>query len=885
MSAEPPDALIERSAQLDALTRRLAEVVEQREGALVFVGGEAGAGKTSLVHEFSARSSTPVVVGGSEPLRTPRAHGPLLDLAAELGGELTQLVERGASPGDLVDALAEVVTRPTVLVFEDLHWADEATLDLLRVLARRLRRLPALVVATYRDDELSRTHPLRVLLGELATERRVTRLSLPLLSSAGVARLAGDRLDDVEHLYRLTGGNPFFVTEVLAAESDGAPDTVRDAVLARAARLPPRTRRLLEAVAVVPSRAELWLLDAIAPLSLTGLEACLASGMLLADRETVQFRHEIARTSIEESLPPDQALSMHRRALAALVERGDGIDPARVAHHAAAVGDGRSVLAYAPVAAERAARLRAHREAAAHLASALRYVALLPRSRRVDLLERHAYECYLTSQPQLAAESRRKALAEHEAAGDLLRQGDTHRWLSRLAWFSGDGATAETEARLAIELLEPLGATTQLAMAFSNRSQLCMLGDDPAGAREWGGRAILLAEQLGDQEILAHALNNTGTAEAMSGVAEGRATLERSLRIAESEGLEEHVARALTNLASTAIAMHDLDAGLRWADEGIEFCSEHDLDSWRLYLTGWRARARLERGEYDLAARDASTALDAPSLVPTRVNSLVVLGRIRGRRGDGDPWPLLDEALVAATRADELQRRVPVAAARAEVRLLEGRPELVAAETDPVLGTGTRARTGAVDGGAPRAASTCRHRRPAVRGAAPALGVGARRPASGGGGGLGRARFPVRACPGHGGLRRRGTRPGRPRGPAGPRRFRRRVGGRTAPPRAWAAGVVAWAAHGDGAYAVRAHRAPARGARAARGRPAQLGDRRQDGALRTHRGAPRVGGALQAGSGDPRPGGPRRHARRARGRRRRAHVSRLTDWTDGAMDM
>jgi DNA-binding CsgD family transcriptional regulator len=556
----------------------------------------------------------------------------------------------------------------------------------LRVLARRLRRLPALVVATYRDDELSRTHPLRVLLGELATERRVTRLSLPLLSSAGVARLAGDRLDDVEHLYRLTGGNPFFVTEVLAAESDGAPDTVRDAVLARAARLPPRTRRLLEAVAVVPSRAELWLLDAIAPLSLTGLEACLASGMLLADRETVQFRHEIARTSIEESLPPDQALSMHRRALAALVERGDGIDPARVAHHAAAVGDGRSVLAYAPVAAERAARLRAHREAAAHLASALRYVALLPRSRRVDLLERHAYECYLTSQPQLAAESRRKALAEHEAAGDLLRQGDTHRWLSRLAWFSGDGATAETEARLAIELLEPLGSTTQLAMAFSNQSQLCMLGDDPAGAREWGGRAILLAEQLGDQEILAHALNNTGTAEAMSGVAEGRATLERSLRIAESEGLEEHVARALTNLASTAIAMHDLDPGLRWADEGIEFCSEHDLDSWRLYLTGWRARARLERGEYDLAARDASTALDAPSLVPTRVNSLVVLGRIRGRRGDGDPWPLLDEALAAATKADELQRRVPVAAARAEVRLLEGRPELVAAETDPVLG-------------------------------------------------------------------------------------------------------------------------------------------------------------------------------------------------------
>ena len=155
MTAEPPGALIERSEQLDAVALRLAEVVERREGALVFVGGEAGAGKTSLVHEFAARSTVRVVVGGSEPLRTPRAHGPLLDLAAELGGDLSALVEQGASPGDLVDALTQTVTQPTVLVFEDLHWADEATLDLLRHLARRLRRLPALVLATYRDDELS----------------------------------------------------------------------------------------------------------------------------------------------------------------------------------------------------------------------------------------------------------------------------------------------------------------------------------------------------------------------------------------------------------------------------------------------------------------------------------------------------------------------------------------------------------------------------------------------------------------------------------------------------------------------------------------------------------------------------------------------------------
>ncbi len=685
MTAEPPGALIERSEQLDAVTRLLAEVVAQREGALVFVGGEAGAGKTSLVHEFAARSAVRVVVGGSEPLRTPRAHGPLLDLAAELGGDLSALVEQGASPGDLVDALARTVSQPTVLVFEDLHWADEATLDLLRHLARRLRRLPALVLATYRDDELSRAHPLRVLLGELATERRVHRVRLPLLSADGVSRLASGRTVDVERLHLLTGGNPFFVTEVLAAGTEGAPDTVRDAVLARAARLPPLTRRLLEAVAVVPSRAELWLLDAIAPMSLSGLEECLASGMLLADRETVRFRHEIARASIEDSLPPDVALALHRRALAALVESEDPIDPARIAHHAAVVGDSRSVLAYAPVAAERAARLRAHREAAAHLASALRYVDQLPRSGRVDLLERHAYECYLISQPQLAGESQRRALAEHEAAGDRLRQGDSHRWLSRLAWFSGDGPTAETEARLAIELLEPLGPTTELAMAYSNRSQLCMLADDLVGARDWGGRAIELAERLDAPDIVAHALNNVGAAEANAGIRQGLASLERSLHIAEAHGLEEHVARALTNLASTSVGMHDLDAGIPWCDRAIAYCTDHDLDSWRLYTTGWRARAHLERGSWDLALRDAATSLETPSLAPTVVNTLVVLGRIRARRGDGDPWTMLDEALSVATKTDELQRLLPVAAARAEVQVLEGRPDLVSAETDQAL--------------------------------------------------------------------------------------------------------------------------------------------------------------------------------------------------------
>ena len=577
----------------------------------------------------------------------------------------------------------------------------------------------------------------------------------------------------------------------------------------------------------------------------------------MADRETVQFRHEIARASIEESLPPDVALALHRRALAALVERGDGIDPARIAHHAAAVGDGRSVLAYAPVAAERAARLRAHREAAAHLASALRYVDQLPRSGRVDLLERHAYECYLISQPQRASESQRRALAEHEAAGDRLRQGDAHRWLSRLAWFSGDGPTAETEARLAIELLEPLGPTTELAMAYSNRSQLCMLADDLVGARDWGGRAILLAEQLDAPDILAHALNNVGSAEANAGIRQGLATLERSLRIAEAHGLEEHVARALTNLASTSVAMHDLDAGLRWCDEAIDYCTDHDLDSWRLYTTGWRARAHLERGSWDLALRDAATALETPSLAPTRGQHRWWCSDGSARAaGDGDPWPMLDEALSVATKTDELQRLLPVAAARAEARLLEGRPDLVAAETDralaPALARGPVPSMGEVLVWRRRAGLTD----PPYDGLPEPWALelaGRHREAAEAWAGLG---FPYERAWAMVAGRRRRPRPRRSRGPAGPRRHGCRGRRRAPAPGARRAGPLARAARGDRPHAVRAHRAPARGARPARVRPAQLRDRRLDGALRAHRRPPRVGGAGQARRADPRAGGP-----------------------------
>jgi DNA-binding CsgD family transcriptional regulator/tetratricopeptide (TPR) repeat protein len=451
---------------------------------------------------------------------------------------------------------------------------------------------------------------------------------------------------------------------------------------------------VLDAVAIVPLRAELWLLEALTRGDLAGLDAGLASGMLRADGDGVAFRHEIARVTVEEALAPHDRAGLHRRALAALEAAGTG-DLARIAHHACAAGDADAVLRHAPAAAERAARLGAHREAAAELAGALRHADRLPAAERAALLERRSYECYLTGAIDQALDARERALREHHAVGDVRREGDGHRWLSRLHWFSGDNAAAEREARRAIELLERLPPGRELAMAWSNMAQLRMLAADRHAAVEWGGRAIALAERLGDVEVVVHALNNVGTAERAHGVPDGTAKLERSLTLALDSGLEEHVARAYTNLAATAVDRRDhADADRRLA-AGIAYCTEHDLDSWADYMTGCRARSELDQGRWDAAAARAGAVLANPrTTAPTRLTPLVVLGTLRARRGDPDPWTPLDEALAIARGAGELQRVAAVAAARAEARWLAGDDGAVAGETEAALAL-ARARAGA----------------------------------------------------------------------------------------------------------------------------------------------------------------------------------------------
>ena len=294
--------LLERGVFLNELHEAL-QYVARGLGRLVLISGEAGVGKTALVRAFCAevRSGARVLGGACDALFTPRPLGPLADIAEETGEPLAELVRCGARPHEVLIALqVELRARPTVLVLEDLHWADEATLDVLRLLGRRAEATRALVLATYRDDELDREHLLRVVLGGLGATPGIGHLTLPPLTVEAVRALAGPHGVDGDELYRRTRGNPFFVTEALRTGGDVLPPTVRDAVLARVARLSPQARRVLDTVAVVPARADLWLLEAVAPHELERLDECLASGVLEEVGMALGFRHELARLAVEQ---------------------------------------------------------------------------------------------------------------------------------------------------------------------------------------------------------------------------------------------------------------------------------------------------------------------------------------------------------------------------------------------------------------------------------------------------------------------------------------------------------------------------------------------------------------------------------------------------------
>jgi class 3 adenylate cyclase/tetratricopeptide (TPR) repeat protein len=692
------DKLLERSDAIETLADSLARVVRTARGRLALVSGEAGVGKTALLRRFceDQNQSTRILWGTCDPLFTPRPLGPLLDVAETCGGELGDVIEEGSKPQAVAAALIrELGSREqTILVLEDLHWADEATLDVIALLGRRVDAIPALVVLTYRDDELDRRHPLRILLGALATARSVGRLDISPLSRAALVQLAESHGVDPDELFRKTAGNPFFVTEALAAVEAEIPHTVREAVLARAARLSSGATTLLEAVAIAPPQVELWLLEAIAAEHVDALDECLASGMLRDTSDGVGFRHELARIAVEESLPSNRRLALHRRALAALADPARGTpDVERLAHHADAAGDGPAVLRYAPAAAERAVALGAHREAAAQYGRALKFADSLPRRELAELLKKRSYECYLTDQADEALDALRRAIACFRDLGDARGEGDSLRRLANILWCPGRPAEAGETIQQALAVLEPLEPGPELAMAYATMASLRKDMFDTDGAHRWGTRALELADQIDEPEARAHALNTIGTTELLAGNPAGRAKLEHSLELSRELTVPDNVGRAFVHFLQVGAYRRAYELADRYFEPGLAYLGERGLDLWRSYLFAFRAKIMLDRGHWDEAAEFA-TLVFQKRVISTfpRIVALVVLGLVRARRGDPDASSPLDDAFALAEPTGELLRIAPAAAAQAEAAWLAGDYGRIGEATDVAFELAVRYR-------------------------------------------------------------------------------------------------------------------------------------------------------------------------------------------------
>jgi DNA-binding CsgD family transcriptional regulator/tetratricopeptide (TPR) repeat protein len=672
--------LLERDPFLLTLDELLCQVSVGR-GHTALVSGEAGIGKTSLIEQFIERHHPAVRIlwGACEALFTPSPLGPLYDIATQARSSLHAVLEQETNRATLFTAVLGELTDgslPTVVVIEDIHWADEATLDLIKFLSRRIHHTSALLLLSYRDDELVRDHPLWRVLGDLPA-RAVTRVRLEPLSEGAVATLAeqsGPTSRSAKQLYVATGGNPFFLTEVLANDAPGVPASVRDAVLARIARLSHEAQCFLDLASVVPTKIEWRTIEAMSTVNQVWLDECLAAGMLHLENGTVGFRHELARQAVEGTLSPSRKRTLNASVLRALLESGDErVLLARLVHHAAQAEDGALVLKFAPAAAEQALAQGAHREAAAHYATALRFADTHDANQRAELLEALAHEYLLIGRMPDAIQAGEDALAIWRRLDIPLRVGRTLRWFSRVYWWLGQGAEAIRCAEAAVELLQTLPPDRELAWAYSYRAMFAMLAEETDGARLWSNRAIAISEQLGVDEVLIHTYNTLGMARLTAGDKQGMSQMELGLRLALEHNLEEHVGRVYANLSLYFVRFHHYADANRSITTGIAYCLDHDLELYMPQLLASRALAALDQGDWVAASDDAERVIGADRASPVfSILARTVLSWIRMRRGDPGVAPLLDEARDLALSTGELQRIAPVMAARAEAAWLRG---------------------------------------------------------------------------------------------------------------------------------------------------------------------------------------------------------------------
>lgn len=668
--------LLEREEPRARLEAALAGA-RRGHGRIVSLEGEAGVGKTALVLEFTRDhdGDARVHVGGCEHLATPEPLGPLRDIARESRGRFSIAFTGQLSTYEALLRLLQSGRGPALLVIEDIHWADDATLDLLRFLSRRIRTAPVLALVTFRNDEPDSTRRLASFWADLPRDVR-ERIEVSPLSVDGVARLASRHGRSPREVHALTGGNPFYVTEYLCADEGRVPRSVQEVTVARAARLSAHARRTLECASIFPRHIdqETLRLIAVDP-DHAGVEECLTGGMLVAQDHTLSFRHELARRAVNEALSPLRRRELHAAALELLKQR-PGPRAAEVAHHAEQAGAIQDLLRYSVLAAQEAAALGAYREAVAHLSRAIDHGSALPDPERAALLERKAFAAHFCGAFAEATRALADAIAIHERHGDRLGMGNALRISAHVQWNLGDPALAEAQVYEAVRVLSAEPDSWQYAIALASQSQFDMLADRNAQAIPAAEEAIARAQKLGRWDIYLQGLTYLRTTHASTALDEGapaiRATIDEARRRGELDALPRLYAN-LTSVLTPARRYDGLDDAFA---EGLAACAARDQTPLEGLIRGNRATAWIDLGRLEAAASEAEDVVHGPyPKGAATLPAVIALSRARVRLGQPEGG-VLDIARRMPTARRDLLRRVPVAIADAEAHWLDGsRPQ------------------------------------------------------------------------------------------------------------------------------------------------------------------------------------------------------------------
>lgn len=674
--------LLERDtylAQLEALFDRALE----NDGRAVFLVGEAGIGKTSLLASFAERAASRarVLLAACEDLSAPEALSLLRDLSIVDQHELER-AGRGQSRLALFnEILDELAREPTVLILEDLHWADEASLDFVRFVGRRLAGAPLLMVASSRNDDNEAKQRLHRAAVDVPAAAR-TLIKLPRLSPEAVGRLAAAHGLIGHAIHDVTGGNPLFVSEMLSTRGR-RPALIDELVMAKAAALSAQARELLDFCSIFPRRTPYSSITA-AEIGEPAIDECLASGLLLHRNDGLSFRHELIRQAVEHALPMFRKQRLHLAALEQL--EAQGASPARRLHHAMGGGDETRIAALAPDAAEEASAMGSHK-AAAQAWSAMLDLDIGEAALEAHARERYAFELHMIGALDDAIEQQTLALSIYSREGNLLKQGDCQRFLSRLYYVSGNRLAAEIEGNAAVACLEPLPESAELALAYANLAQLAMLSEEMDEAVGWSEKAEPIAERFNRPDILATVYNNWGTAIQLEKPGRAAEMVERSIALGIAAGSQEHVARAYTNLGWMKLRRLCFNEADEILQQGISYCVDNELNILHDYMAGTRAQALLGLGRWgeaeqigrEIADRDGNTLL-------MRNPAVRSLAQILVRRGDPGVTELMDELRRHMVQGRETPRFVHYALVVAERAWTSGAaPEPAVALLDEAL--------------------------------------------------------------------------------------------------------------------------------------------------------------------------------------------------------